>query len=131
MTDFEEAIANLLADILEEQRKTRDALLVVAGLVSASRTNRTAPSPAVEPATEPARTLAPTSVPAPSPAAAPVEAPEAESVGLDQLRVAFGEATKAGHKAALVSILEHYRAKKLTDLDQSAYAEVLQKVKAL
>lgn len=119
-------LADLLADLLEAQRKTHDAILSLAHAFADGRDRDAAIISKVVPSKE--------SQPEPEPlqlSSEPPKAAETEGIGLDDLRKAFAAKSQAGHKQALIALLADFGAKKLPDVAVNDYADLLAKVEAL
>ena len=118
-------LADLLADLLEAQRKTHDAILSLAHAFADGHDRdaeiivKAAPK-VVQPDPEPL-TLDP----------GPPKPVETEEISLDDLRKAFAAKSQAGHKQELITLLADFGAKKLPDVAATDYADLLAKVEAL
>lgn len=115
------AVLELLAQIIEEQQKTRSAITDLAEALAGVRKEVVDDAPAAEPAPEPA--LAPAPEPTPKPAA---------EVTLADLRKLFSEKSKAGKKEELKKLLfEKFGATKLPEVNAENYAELKTLVEGL
>ena len=123
MSAHQERVEDLLASLIREQQQTRDAILSLAEAIAGVRAEVTEAAPAKETEKAPEAKAEPEA----SPRDAGPEAP----VDINQLREAFAAKSRDGKKEELKDLLTSYGAKKLPDLDESQYAEVLQKANAL
>ena len=125
MSAHQDRVEDLLASLIREQQQTRDAIASLAEAIAGVRADvvESAPAPAKEAEEVPEAKAEPDAL-------AKDAEPEA-SVDINQLREAFAAKSRDGKKAELKELLSSYGAKKLPDLDESQYAEVLQKANAL
>lgn len=128
MSAHQERVEDLLANLIREQQQTRDAILSLAEALAGVRADVERGASTVKPDTAKDAEPEPASAKeTPSPAA-----PEGqEAVDINRLREAFAAKSRDGKKAELRELLSSYGAKKLPDLKESQYAEVLQKANAL
>lgn len=112
---------HLLAEILDEQRKTRSAIVslaeAIAGIRSKVESGEIAPPEDNDPPFVP-------DPPAPQPEPQP-------SVSVEQLRAAFAKASRNGHKAALKDLLASHGAEKLPQLSEEQRVSVMAEVEAM
>lgn len=110
---------HLLAEILDEQRKTRSAIVslaeAIAGIRSKVESGEIAPPEDNDPPFVP-------DPPAPQPE---------QSVSVEQLRAAFAKASRNGHKAALKDLLASHGAEKLPQLSDEQRVAVMAEVEAM
>lgn len=129
MSAHQETVENLLATLIWEQQQTREAITSLAEALAGVRADVERGASTVKPDTakdaEP-----PVAKETPSPAA-PEEQEQEQEVDINRLREAFAAKSRDGKKAELKELLASYGAKKLPDLKESQYAEVLQKANAL
>lgn len=121
-------LADLLADLLEAQRKTHDAILSLAHAFADGRDRDAAIINQVAAKPQPKPKLDPEPLeldPEPSKSA------ETEEISLDGLRKTFAAKSQAGHKQALIALLADFGAKKLPDVAATDYADLMAKVEAL
>lgn len=131
MSAHQETVENLLATLIWEQQQTREAITSLAEALAGVRADVERGASTVKPDTakdaEP-----PGAKETPSPAAPEEQEQEQEQeVDINRLREAFAAKSRGGKKAELKELLASYGAKKLPDLKESQYAEVLQKANAL
>jgi cell division septum initiation protein DivIVA len=125
MSAHQDRVEDLLASLIREQQQTRDSIASLAEAVAGVRAEVTEATPAPAKAAE----EAPEAKAEPD---APAKDAEPEPpVDINQLREAFAAKSRDGKKGELKDLLSSYGAKKLPDLDESQYAEVLQKANAL
>lgn len=122
MSAHQERVEDLLASLIREQQQTREAIVSLAEAIAGARADVDHGAPM--PKTDAAKEAEPTAV---EEAPAKPEPP----VDINRLREAFAAKSRDGKKAELKELLSSYGAKKLPDLDESQYAEVLQKANAL
>lgn len=126
MSAHQERVEDLLATLIREQQQTHDAILTLAEALAGVRADVERGASTVKPdAAKDAEPAAAKETPSP---AAPEEQ---EEVDINRLREAFAAKSRDGKKARLKELLSSYGAKKLPDLKESQYAEVLQKANAL
>lgn len=125
MSAHQDRVEDLLASLIREQQQTRDAIASLAEAIAGVRAEvvEAEPAPAKDAEEAPEAKAEPD---------APAEDAEPEPpVDINQLREAFAAKSRDGKKGELRDLLSSYGAKKLPDLDESQYAEVLQKANAL
>ena len=126
MSAHQETVENLLATLIWEQQQTREAITSLAEALAGVRADVERGASKVKPDT--AKDVEPEAEKETPPAAAPEEP---EEVDINRLREAFAAKSRDGKKSELKELLASYGAKKLPDLKESQYAEVLQKANAL
>jgi hypothetical protein len=137
-----EAIPNLLADLLHEQRLTRDAIITLAEAIAGARAKSAETVKAAKPeASEEKPVAAAQSVKAPAPTAqtatpetveSPSEPEQAAEVAVSvaDLNAAIIGLAKSKGREAAVAVLTQFGAAKVPELKPSQYADVLAAVKA-
>lgn len=124
MSAHQERMEDLLATLIREQQLTRDAVVSLAEAIAGVRAEVDAPA-------APPKEAAPVACEPEQAEAAPADSAPEAAVDINQLREAFAAKSRDGKKGELKDLLTSYGAKKLPDLDESQYAEVLQKANAL
>lgn len=125
MSAHQERVEDLLDSLIREQQQTRDAIASLAEAIAGVRAEVTEAAPA--PAKETEKAPEAKAEPEASPSDAEPDAP----VDINHLREAFAAKSRDGKKTELKELLSSYGAKKLPDLNESQYAEVLKKANAL
>ena len=123
MSAHQERVEDLLASLIREQQLTRDAIASLAEAVAGVRAEVDAPA-------APPKEAAPVAGEPEQTEAAPADSAPEETT-INHLREAFAAKSRDGKKAELKELLSSYGAKKLPDLEETQYAEVLQKANAL
>lgn len=129
MSAHQKIVEDLLASLIWEQRQTRDAILSLAEALAGVRADVEHGASTVKPDTT--IDAEPAAAKETPPPAAPEDQEEQEEVDINRLREAFAAKSRDGKKEELKELLSSYGAKKLPDLKESQYAEVLQKANAL
>lgn len=115
---YQNAVLDLLADLVKEQQTTRDAVITLAEAIAGKR--RAVETAVAEKPAEPQPE-------APAPTPAPEQQPDAESapsVTINDLRDLFATKSREGKKDELKAVLDKFGVAKLPQLDPALYADV-------
>lgn len=115
---YQNAVLDLLADLVKEQQTTHDAVITLAEAIAGKR--RAVETAVAEKPAEPQPE-------APAPTPAPEQQPDAESapsVTINDLRDLFATKSREGKKDELKAVLDKFGVAKLPQLDPALYADV-------
>lgn len=113
---YQNAVLDLLADLVKEQQTTRDAVITLAEAIAGKR--RAVETAVAEKPAEP-QPEAPTPAPEHQP-----DAESAPSVTINDLRDLFATKSREGKKDELKAVLDKFGVAKLPQLDPALYADV-------
>jgi hypothetical protein len=120
-------VAEALLETLRHQTASTTTS-VTSGTAATTTTVEAAP----EPAPKPKKAKAPkVEEPAPAPAPEPAPAPAAELPTIEDLRAAAQAALDAGKLTEVVALNKRHGVKRISEVDQSLYAEIIAELKGL